>query len=314
MAVRLHLVRTLIGLAATALILAVVMISPVGAKLPFYTYYAAYATNSQICAPRDARKGLDHYLRHYREADRLAGHVRQINRDDGLVLWSTPVGEWWFPEKATEDLVRYAVAQHTEDAYQGLAVQPGDVVLDCGGFIGDYTMTALRAGAAKVVVAEPSEEALKCIRLNLAEQIRQGKVIVYPKGIWNSEGRLWLGNNPENPEDKAIGRNHAGEGEWIDVTTVDRLVAELKLQKVDVIKFDIEGAESVAVEGARNTLHQFRPRVAIATEHTNHRLQNNRNVIAAMQATAPFYVMRCGFCYIKDGEGIIPETLYFKPE
>ena len=84
------------------------------------------------------------------------------------------------------------------------------------------------AGASKVIVVEPSEEALRCIRLNLASEIQQGKVVVCPKGIWKHEGRLWLGSNdPANPEDKSVRESQETEGEWIEVTTIDSLVAEL---------------------------------------------------------------------------------------
>ena len=187
--------------------------------------------------------------------------------------------------------------------------------MDCGGFIGDYTITALAAGASRVIVVEPSEEALRCIRLNLGPEIRQGRVVVCAKGIWQNKGRLWLGSNdPDNPEDKSIGTGQMNKGEWIDVTTIDTLVSELRLERLDVIKLDIEGAESHVLEGARATLSRFRPRMAIATEHTNNRLQNNQNVIAAMRSAAPDYRMRCGFCYIRGRDGIMPETLYFFPQ
>jgi hypothetical protein len=38
------------------------------------------------------------------------------------------------------------------------------------------------------------------------------------------------------------------------LTTIDKLVAELKLPKVDFIKMDIEGAEVKALNGARETI------------------------------------------------------------
>ena len=89
------------------------------------------------------------------------------------------------------------------------------------------------------------------------------------------------------------------------------MVADLGLDDLDLIKMDIEGAETRAILGARETLNRFRPRLAIATEHTEDVLQNNRNVIAAMRDVAPGYSMRCGFCRLTDS-GFVPETLYFE--
>jgi hypothetical protein len=54
----------------------------------------------------------------------------------------------------------------------------------------------------------------------------------------------------------------------VPVTTLDNVVFnELKLEKVDFIKMDIEGAEGMALDGAGETIRKFKPRLAIATEH-----------------------------------------------
>jgi FkbM family methyltransferase len=51
------------------------------------------------------------------------------------------------------------------------------------------------------------------------------------------------------------------------LTTIDKIVDELHLPRVDLIKMDIEGAEVKALAGARNTLSRFHPRMSTAAEH-----------------------------------------------
>ena len=51
------------------------------------------------------------------------------------------------------------------------------------------------------------------------------------------------------------------------LTTFDKLVAELKLDRVDFVKMDIEGAERNAVLGAKETLRRFKPRMALCVYH-----------------------------------------------
>ena len=51
------------------------------------------------------------------------------------------------------------------------------------------------------------------------------------------------------------------------MTTVDAFVAENGLERVDVIKLDVEGAEMQALEGAAATLAHRRPRLAISVYH-----------------------------------------------
>jgi FkbM family methyltransferase len=50
--------------------------------------------------------------------------------------------------------------------------------------------TALDAGAAKVIASEPSPRALECLRRNFARKVASGRVVIYPKGIWDEEKRL----------------------------------------------------------------------------------------------------------------------------
>jgi hypothetical protein len=53
----------------------------------------------------------------------------------------------------------------------------------------------------------------------------------------------------------------------VPVTTVDRLVAELQLPRVDFVKMDIEGAERKAIAGSRATIATFHPRMALSIYH-----------------------------------------------
>src|SRR5438034_846183 len=53
----------------------------------------------------------------------------------------------------------------------------------------------------------------------------------------------------------------------VPLTTIDILVQELHLDRVDFIKMDIEGSEKPALRGAAQTIKKFSPRMAIASEH-----------------------------------------------
>ena len=91
------------------------------------------------------------------------------------------------------------------------------------------------------------------------------------------------------------------------LTTIDNLVRELKLERVDFIKMDIEGAEPKALAGARETLSRFRPRMALSTYHApDHPL----TVPAAARAAVPDYQIQCGVCTQFDTR-IRPDVLFF---
>jgi hypothetical protein len=55
--------------------------------------------------------------------------------------------------------------------------------------------------------------------------------------------------------------------EIVKAVKIDTLVEQLGLERVDFIKMDIEGAEVDALLGAKETISQFKPKLAICTYH-----------------------------------------------
>jgi len=307
---------------AIVFVLVVVALFVFRTKLPFYDLvsslpydklYTAVFKSSGICGKQGDYAGMLENLRTRNAAPWASRNCSLGERDaSGLGLWKTPYGALWFPASAEPRFVYFTVAQFKLGFYPGVSVHRGDTVIDCGGFVGDWAKWALQAGAARVVVVEPGLEQLSCIRRNLAREIRDGRVVVYPKGVWDRDERLWLQHDKTNPAADSVTEGTGAAGEFIDLTTIDKMVAELNLTRVDVVKMDIEGAEVRAIRGARETLNRFRPQLAVATEHTSDILKNNHDVIQAVRETAPFYRYRCGYCAVAD-TGPLPETLYFLP-
>jgi hypothetical protein len=93
----------------------------------------------------------------------------------------------------------------------------------------------------------------------------------------------------------------------VTLTTIDKLVAELGLPRVDFIKMDIEGAEVRALNGARNTIARFKPRMAITAEHNPN---DERDIPDAVRRIRPDYRVQCGPCLEHEGY-IRADVLYF---
>lgn len=242
--------------------------------------------------------------------DRLLAKQKLIRKDDRLELWDTPYGQFWTP-LGSEFILPFNLAEQETKIYGtgNRAVRPGDIVLDCGANVGVYTREALADGAATVVAIEPAPDNIECLRRTFAKEIESGKVILYPKGVWDKDDFLEFRVDPKNQaaDSFVIKREGAQVVARLPLTTIDKMVDELKLPRVDYIKMDIEGAEVKALIGARNTLAKYHPRMALSTYHQyDHPVEVPR---AARQAW-PGYRTECGPCNA-EGFRVRPDVLYF---
>ena len=242
--------------------------------------------------------------------DRILHASHLVSQDVGLELWDTPKGRYWIP-KGNQYVLPFNLAEQEAHIYGTGShfVQAGDIVLDCGASDGDFTREALQAGAKLVVSIEISPAAVECLRRNLAEPIAQDRAIVYPKGVWDSDGSLTLNVSDSNFAANSVVLRPEGSHHDVEVslTTIDKIVNELDLPHVDFIKMDIEGAEVRALAGARATIARFKPRLSIATEH---KPDDEVTIPKAVRNLRSDYQMACGPCSVLEGR-IRPSVLYF---
>ncbi len=231
----------------------------------------------------------------------------------GYHLVDTPRGRWWIPA-GNDFVLPFNLAEQAREIYGAgaQAVKPGEIVLDCGANVGVWTRNALDHGAKLVVAFEPAPENIESYRRNFQGEIGAGRVVLVPKGVWDREDVLVLRRDPHNSAADSFVMLTDGKHETEEVraplTTIDREVAELKLDRVDYIKMDIEGAEVRALAGARETLAKFHPRLSIATEHSP---ADGTAIPHAVRSIWPGYSEQCGPCLeTKDGH-VRPDVLYF---
>lgn len=138
----------------------------------------------------------------------------------------------------------------------------GEVAIDVGALYGSYTMPALEAGAT-VVAVEPNVSAAAtlvdiAVTNGLDERLRVRNCALFDGTPYPAELRAalesvhwsWMCPSPD-----------------AEYTTLDRLVFDMGLRRLDWIKIDVEGAELGVLHGARSSLAFWHPKLLIE-DHT----------------------------------------------
>jgi FkbM family methyltransferase len=146
----------------------------------------------------------------------------------------------------------------------------GMTMIDIGAHMGMYTLTASKlVGESGIVVAlEPSTREFQRLTFHVTlNDLRNVRCLQVAASSACGEATLkiaWEWNSGHNTFGEFF--NPAVEmtrEERVPMQTVDALVAAQRLQRVDVIKIDVEGHELQVLAGTVETLTRFRPRVLI---------------------------------------------------
>lgn len=226
--------------------------------------------NARGCTLADCFDQLStRILEREREIDRAIS--LQGTTTDGLSRWATPIGEIYTDGKAP---LSFLVAEQMSGAYDvgQCRVHKGDIVLDCGANVGTFTRKALLDGAALVVAIEVDPSSVVCLRRTFEREIAEKRVIIIGKGVWDKEDKLKLSVYSNSALSSLVMTERVEDATKpteveVPLTTIDRIVSDLTLPAVHLIKMDIEGAERNALRGARQTIERFQPRLAVATEN-----------------------------------------------
>ena len=163
-------------------------------------------------------------------------------------------------------------------------VQKGDIVVDAGACFCMNTLKFSKAAGkeGKVVSIEPNESNLIDIR-RIIRLHRLKNVVVIPKALWNKKSEMNFYCHSSLGSHSLVDKRNVKEIEEIKVDTMDNILKDLKIDKVDFIKMDIEGAEIEALEGAKETLRNNDVKLAIASYHKINGQPTYKTIIPMME-------------------------------
>lgn len=141
----------------------------------------------------------------------------------------------------------------------------GDIVVDLGANQGIYTCyAAQRAPSGWVYAVEPDGENLDRLRAHL-ELNQISNVTVVPKCVGDRTGKAYFRKGPTSGTGEVVEAIEPGtDVTVVDQVTLDDLMAEFQIPRIDLLKIDVEGAETRVLLGAISHLASVR---RIALEH-----------------------------------------------
>lgn len=218
----------------------------------------------------------EHFAEGYMEC---VGHKFVIPEKDNLdtFIWEYP--DLILPLFAENYNYEFMDSLYDEGPYEineDICVREGDIVIDCGANMGVFC-SAVSHKAKRIYAFEAAEtlcrkylEPLKAIypqieivNMGLADRTGDREFTFYPQSIGLSSIDSGIGakENASNPAWLTPIK------ETVHCISLDDYVRINKLESVDFIKADIEGAERELLEGAKETLARFAPKLSICTYH-----------------------------------------------
>ncbi|HID18118.1 TPA: FkbM family methyltransferase [Candidatus Bathyarchaeota archaeon] len=136
-------------------------------------------------------------------------------------------------------------------------VKEGDVIVDVGAHIGYYTLlaAALIGKNGKVYAFEPEPLSFSILTRNVKENNFNDRVILVKRAVSDKTAKVKL--FPLNKNLRSYVTLPSGKTVDIETTTLDEFFED-KNWKVDVVKIDVDGAESLVFSGMKKIVEQNR--------------------------------------------------------
>jgi FkbM family methyltransferase len=184
------------------------------------------------------------------------------------------------------------VYYHSQYEIPGLVeIDKGDVVIDAGAFYGDSAIyfDSANSPGGTVYAFEPNKNIVTILRDNIRLN-KTTNIVVVEKGLSDSDSIVKLTDTGETSVIFDANTVDTGSFMEIETTTIDNFVAINGLKKVNFIKMDIEGHEECAIKGGRETIKQFKPKLAISIYHRYYDVYDLPLLIREINPDYKFYI------------------------
>ena len=218
-----------------------------------------------------------------------------------------------FPRKPQSELIKcyqesfekkYGFApEGSSQCASGLAFVPasarkqikGSVFLDGGAYVGDTAFSFLEYDPQKVYAFEPDRRNHASLTENIERNGLSDRIIAQMKGLGSAvESRSFCANQRGASRVASSTEIAAGKAAaQIECVPIDDFVRAEEIQRVGLIKLDVEGFEKEVVQGALETIKRDRPVLLISIYHNPKDMFEIRPLLDALQLGYHFEIRYC---------------------
>ena len=214
------------------------------------------------------------------------GRAVALRADSGLVRIDDGVRQIYVPHVRRVAAFRNGINSWLESVAEkyvgrtGYQPREGDVVIDVGAGIGEFTVWCAEAGA-RVIAFEPDPLAFACLEKNTASL---APAQIFPYALWKERANLRLHGSLDTSESSLIEDGKANSrNSDVEAWPLDGLKFMTQLAVIDLMKIDGEGVEPEIIAGAMNALRRTRV-VAVDVGATDRRPNIRTRVETALTA------------------------------
>jgi len=164
---------------------------------------------------------------------------------------------WHGPSK-----IIYVFRDQCEPEIEVLAkfLGPGKTMIDVGASYGIFTLASahLVGSQGTVLAFEPAQATFRVLERNLAIN-HSPKVNAMRMALSDKPGKMRLYHDADPSRNSLAQAGASQDYEEVEVRTLDSVVQDLGLSRIDFIKIDAEGADELVCRGASEILKKYRP-------------------------------------------------------
>jgi len=147
-------------------------------------------------------------------------------------------------------------------------LKSGDVFIDVGAHVGKYTIPAAKLVAphGKVIALEPHPQNFALLLSNIKLNKLDEYVVPLQIAAWNREEIKPLYLKEEDSGTPSLMFMEETRGSiTVQCMPLDRLIRSLHVNRIDLVKIDVEGAEVHVLQGMKQIMLQHRPAIIVET-------------------------------------------------